>query len=105
MLRGQGRRKDGKREFTLFYPKTGSLDFTKITAVKTLCLFTPERHMFMDLTVGIRVEHLGTVKVLDSSLDDVIGMLTAAFKVEVQCWYCNLFEGNADLQTCSRCKV
>ena len=47
-----------------------------------MCVMLAEQHHFLDLTVGLRIEGLDTIKVIPCSLDELFAITPNA------CWAC-----------------
>ena len=55
---------------------------------KKLPYCVAERHIFLDKTIGLRIEGLDTVKVIPCGLDDLLALSTAYSQNEDVCWAC-----------------
>lgn len=65
------RDKAGRQIVVAYYFDTGErprLDFREFVPGRTIAILYPERHQFMDGTVGIRIEESGTTQVRSCSL-------------------------------------
>ena len=63
----------------LFYPEMGYFDFKTLKKGCTVAVLFAERHHFMDGTIGLRIENLDTIKVLECNLKELFG-LSSRFK-------------------------
>ena len=102
----------GKEDIPVaFYPESGSFDFTTLRRGRTLCVMFAQRHMFLDLTVGLRVEELDTVQVIKCSLSDLLALSKRYSQCSECCWGCGKTSSGdscgatASLKKCSACKV
>ena len=92
-----------------FYPETGSFDYTTLKEGRTVAILLAETHRFLDLSIGIRLENLDTIKVVKCNLDDLFEMSKCyAKRGEKQCWNeeCEEEKYHAEsLMKCSSCKL
>lgn len=99
----------GKEDIPVaFYPESGLFDFTTLRKGCTLCVMFAEQHMFLDMTVGLRVEELDTVKVIKCSLSDLLALSKRYSQCSECCWGCGKTSSgysSASLKKCSACKV
>ncbi len=89
-----------------FYPEGGSFDFKTLKNGHTVCVIQAQRHHFLDLSIGLRVEDLDTVKVIPCGLDDLFALSTFYSECKNACWACGKKNGDTtavDLKKCSAC--
>ncbi len=95
-----------------FYPERGLFDFKTLRKGHTICALLAEQHYFLDMTIGLRVEGLDTVKVIPCGLDDLFALSTFYSECKNACWACgkkataDTSEASAtaaDLKKCSAC--
>ncbi|KAJ7763581.1 hypothetical protein DFH07DRAFT_812512 [Mycena maculata] len=79
------------------YPAVG----VKCKDGHTMCIMYPQKHLFLDGQLGVRVENERTVKILPCSLNELFNIRD---KVKNNIGLCNLCGGIATLK-CSRCKM
>ena len=97
-----------------FYPETGSFDYRTLKKGHTICLMLAERRTFLDLSEGVRVENLDTVKVIPCALDDLFAISTFYSQCQDSCWTCKkkasaTSDGEAtvavELKKCANCRI
>ena len=93
-----------------FYPNRGLFDFKTLKKGRTICVMLAEKHKFLDMTVGLCIEGLDTVKVIPCGLSDLFAMSTFCSQCKHACWACakkNTDNGESaaavDLKKCSAC--
>jgi hypothetical protein len=93
-----------------FYPEPDHsrifFDFTALQKGNTLCIRYAEKHYFLDLTVGFRVESLAFVKVIKCSLETLLEIsdLNPIDRPRL-CWQCSASESPENkLFSCKQCK-
>lgn len=91
-LRNQVRVKDrdGREEIPIyFYPEEGYFDFKMLKKGYTLLVANGQKHNFLDLSVGLRIEVLDTVTVAPCSMDDLINLSKTYHDCkDKMCWTC-----------------
>ena len=91
-----------------FYPETGSFDYSSLKEGRTVVIMLAKIHLFMDGTIGIRLENLETIIVVKCNLDDLFEMSKCyAKRGEKQCWNEDCEEETLhpeSLMKCSSCK-
>ncbi|XP_013774241.1 uncharacterized protein LOC106459184 [Limulus polyphemus] len=86
-----------------FHPESGSFDFNDLKVGRVLCIRYAESHTFLDLSYGIRVEHLDFVMVIKGSFSTLIKISDFDPQRKTsQCWACT---GQNELKSCKGCKV
>ena len=90
-----------------FYPEDGVFDFKTLKKGHTICVMLAEKHHFMDLTIGLRIENLDTVKVIPCGLDNLLTLSKCYSQCSEICWRCGKKdgEGGVSLKKCGSCKV
>lgn len=94
-----------------FYPERGQFDFKTLKKGHTVCVMLAEQHRFLDMTIGLRIEGLDTVKVIPCGLDDLLALSTVYSQHEHVCWACEKKKieetsgsaGAVDLKKCAAC--
>ena len=88
-----------------FYPERGLFDFSTLKKGHTICVMLAEQHYFMDMTVGLRIESLDTVKVIPCGLSDLLALSKSYSQRSDSCWRCGKKEREGSLKKCGACKV
>ena len=95
-----------------FYPECGSFDYRTLKKGHTICVMVAERHYFLDLTVGLRIEDLDRVKMIPCALDDLFAISTFYSQNYKACWTCKKKtpdDGEAavavNLKKCATCHI
>ena len=97
-----------------FYPESGFFDFKTLKKGHTVCVMVAEQHYFLDMTIGLRIESLDTIKVIPCGLNDLFALSTFYSQSKSTCWGCGRkktadddSEGAAalDLKKCSACRT
>ena len=65
------RDRTGKELPVYFYPECGSFDYTELRVGRTVAILFAERHDFLNLSMGVRIENLDTLRVVNCSLGDL----------------------------------
>ena len=91
-----------------FYPERGFFDFKLLKKGHTVCVMLAERHHFLDMTTGLRIESLDTIKVIPCGLDDLFTLSTFYSQCKNACWACGKKasgdgEGAVGLKKCGAC--
>ena len=94
-----------------FYPNPSHnrmfFDFKDLQKGSTLCIRYAERHWFLDLSEGFRVESLPFVKVIKCSLETLLAIseLDPTNRPRL-CWTCNSNDSKSGLKllSCQQCK-
>lgn len=94
-----------------FYPDPETsrmfFDFTKLKKGNTICIRYAEKHYFLDMTVGFRVESLAFVKVIKCNLETLrkISLMDPTNRPKL-CWTCGAKETKSGMKllSCQRCK-
>ena len=60
------RDRTGKELPVYFYPECGSFDYTELRVGRTVAILFAERHDFLDLSMGVRIENLDTLRVVNN---------------------------------------
>ncbi len=71
-----------------FYPESGSFDFKTLKKGHTVCVIQAQQHHFLDLSLGLRIENLDTIRVIPCALDDLFTLSTFYFERKNTCWAC-----------------
>lgn len=90
-LRNQVQVKDreGQQVPIYFYPEDGYFDFKLLKNGNTILVVNGQKHDFLDLQVGLRIESLDTVSVAPCSMDDLCTLSkTYHANKDVKCWSC-----------------
>ena len=96
-----------------FYPERGHFDFRTLKKGHTVCVMLAEQHHFLDMTTGLRIEGLDTVKVIPCGLEDLLALSTVYSQHEDLCWTCEkkkieFTSGSTspvDLKKCAACHI
>ena len=93
-------------EFPLyFYPECGSFDYTTLKEGRTVAIMLAESHCFLDGSIGIRLEDLDTVKVIESNLDDLLEISKCyAKRGGKKCWNEECEEENYKAESLLKCE-
>jgi hypothetical protein len=91
-LRNQVRVTDraGQRDIPIyFYPEGGSFDYKLLKKGSTILVANGQKHDFLDLSIGLRIEELDTVSVAPCSMDQLLALSkTYHANKETKCWLC-----------------
>ena len=88
-----------------FYPEDGAFDFTGLKTGNTLCIRYAESHRFLDLTFGIREEHLNFAMTIRANLATLLEISDFNPKAKTaECWSCGAKEAAA-LKKCGKCRM
>ena len=95
-----------------FYPESGSFDFKTLRNGHTICVMYAHKHQFLDLTIGLRIEELNTVKVIPCCLNDLLALSKYYAQSSDACWGCGKDDkgtgsgrGCHSLKKCGACKI
>lgn len=93
-----------------FYPETGSFDYHSLKVGRTVVIMLAQIHLFLDGSIGIRLENLETLLVVKCNLDDLFEMSKCyAKRGEKKCWNEECEEETLhaaeSLMKCSSCKL
>lgn len=89
-----------------FYPECGCFDYSTLKNGRTVAILFAERHHFLDLSVGLRIENLDTIKVVSSNLEDLFAMSNCYAKCgDERCWYSQCGEKRVaeEIKKCGSC--
>ena len=88
-----------------FYPERGLFDFKTLKKGYTVCVMLAEQHHFLDMTTGLRIENLDTIKVIPCGLDELFAISRSYSQCQNSCWTCNkeAVPEVVSLKKCSRC--
>ena len=64
-----------------------------------------EQHYFLDMTVGLRIESLNTIKVIPCGLSDLLALSKSYSQHSDSCWRCLKQDREGSLKKCVACKV
>ena len=69
-----------------------------------------EKHIFLDLQIGLRIEDLDTIKVIPCSLDELFAISRAYSQCQNACWTCKKQDRSVvadcvNLRKCAACHV
>ena len=100
-LRNQVRVTDraGQRDIPIyFYPEGGLFDFKLLKKGRTILVANGQKHDFLDLSIGLRIEELDTVSVAPCSMDQLLTLseMYHANK-DKKCWLCGKGGGGTGL--------
>lgn len=72
-----------------FYPEGGFFDFKTLKKGNTIFVTDGQKHHFLDLTIGLRIEQLDTVAVAPCSMSNLL-LLSKLYheKKDTKCWCC-----------------
>lgn len=72
-----------------FYPEGGSFDFKLLKKGSTILVVNGQKHDFLDLSIGLRIEELDTVSVAPCSMDQLLTLSkTYHANKDTKCWWC-----------------
>ena len=72
-----------------FYPECGFFDFKLLKKGHTVLVMRAQRHDFLDLSTGLRIEDLSTVQVAKCSMEDLLTLSKAYHdNKDNKCWSC-----------------
>ncbi len=101
-LRNQVRVTDraGQRNIPIyFYPEGGSFDFKLLKKGSTIFVANGQKHDFLDLSIGLRIEELDTVSVAPCSMDQLLTLSkTYHANKDTKCWLCRKGQSNGSSQ-------
>ncbi|MEW5298096.1 MAG: hypothetical protein WDW36_001254 [Sanguina aurantia] len=100
----------GERHSILFFPTSGTLDFTQLQSGATLFIRYASRVFFSDLsTEAIRVEDLDMVKIIPFSFDTLLAVSSMFFASHTQdscmCCHSDLAALGGSAPRCSGCQA
>lgn len=80
----------GQRDIPIyFYPEGGSFDFKLLKRGSTILVVNGQKHDFLDLSIGLRIEQLDTVSVAPCSMDQLLTLSkTYHANKDTKCWLC-----------------
>ena len=115
------RDRDGGGCPVLFYPDPEDLedfDFKTLKKGSTILVTNGQKHDFMDLSVGLRIEDLDKVSVVPCCMSDLLQLSSVHHTKDAKCWSCGVQDisitasgsnsSGADgkaLKKCSACKM
>lgn len=88
----------------LFYPENGTFDFKTLKKGHTICVMMAQKHHFLDMSIGLRIEDLDTVKVIPCAIDELFALSTFCSKLKNVCWGCDVAVTVND-KRCSACRT
>jgi hypothetical protein len=90
-----------------FYPESGYFDYSQLRNGRTLAVLYAEYHHFLDGQIGLRIENLDTVTVLNCRLEQLFSLSAHywSHKGKEKCWTCGKNVSAEELKKCARCKV
>ena len=101
------RDRTGKELPVYFYPECGSFDYTELRVGRTVAILFAERHDFLDLSMGVRIENLDTLRVINCSLSDLFEISRChARNGEERCWNaeCEEVKPPDTIMKCGSCR-
>ena len=87
-----------------FYPEFGCFNYEVLKNGWTVIVMCAEQHNFLDLTVGLRVEDLDSIRVIKCGLNDIFALSTHCSKSKGSCWGCGKKPAAETLKKCGACK-
>lgn len=88
-----------------FYPECGAFDYSTLKNGRTVAVMAAERHHFLDLTIGLRIENLDTIKVVNCRLEELFAMSKSyANYGEKRCWQCGEERPAEEIKKCGSCR-
>ena len=112
------RDRDGQEEIPIyFYPEEGAFDFKLLKTGNTILVVNAQKHDFLDLSIGLRIEALDSVSVAPCSMADLFTLSrTYHENKETKCWSCSADQtgeteatagatSSGELKKCAACKV
>ena len=80
----------GQRDIPIyFYPEGGSFDFKLLKKGSTILVVNGQKHNFLDLSIGLRIEDLDTVSVAPCHVEDLFTLSkTYHANGDTKCWSC-----------------
>ena len=105
-----------------FYPQSGSFDFKLLKKGSTILVVNGQKHNFLDLSIGLRIEDLDSVSVAPCSMDALLNLSTIYHaSKDTKCWLCGIgggksksslttgasngCSGQEELKKCGACRV
>ena len=101
-----------------FYPEEGFFDFKTLKKGSTILVANGQKHNFLDLSIGLRIEQLDTVSVAPCSMGDLFSLSQTYHENKgTKCWACgetSVVAGSSseaasssveELKKCGACKV
>ena len=90
-----------------FHPEGGTFDFRTLKRGHTICVIQAELHLFLDMTIGLRIEGLDTVKVIPCGLNDLLALSKHYSQTTNSCWGCGktASDEGSSLKKCAACKL
>ena len=84
------RDRDGKDDIPIsFYPEDGYFNFRSLKKGHTVFVIQAEKHHFLDMTIGLRIEDLSSIFVVPCDMKELLS-LSAIYheRKDTQCWSC-----------------
>lgn len=101
------RDRDGNDGIPIYFYHDGFsyMDFSLLKKGCTIAVLMAETHYFMDGQIGLRIEDLNNIAVIDCSLDQLFSLSAQFFKTREleECWRCG--KHSDALRKCASCKV
>lgn len=101
-----------------FYPEQGFLDFHSLQKGSTLLVTNGQKHDFLDLSTGLRIEQLDTVAVVPCGISDLLRLSKLYHeRRDTNCWSCGKEDtstatgsspveaSGGELKKCGACKM
>ena len=90
-----------------FYPESGMFNYRALKRGHTICVMQAEQHYFLDRSIGLRIEHLDTVKVIPCGLSDLFALSKQYSQNANSCWRCSktASDEGSSLKKCAACKL
>ena len=90
-----------------FYPEGGKFDFRTLKRGHTICVIQAQQHLFADMTIGLRIEYLHTVKVIPCGLNDLFALSKHYSQNANSCWGCGKTPSDEEssLKKCAACQL
>ena len=89
-----------------FYPESGTFNFRTLKRGHTICVIQAQQHYFLDMSIGLRIECLDSVKVIPCGLSDLFALSKHYSQNANSCWECGKAnDEESSLKKCAACKV
>ena len=90
-----------------FYPESGRFDLQMLKRGHTICVMQAQQHYFLDMSIGLRIECLDTVKVIPCGLSDLFALSKQYSQTTNSCWGCGktASDERSSLKKCVACKL
>ena len=95
------RDRDGGECPIFFYPKDlGDFDFKTLKKGSTILVTNGQKHNFLDLSVGLRIEYLDCASVMPCSMSDLLQLSNVYHtKKGTRCWSCSTLSTSASVSS------